>query len=71
MATGVVLLEFTVMVGIVLIAVLGAFWAMHFFSPWDTAERSRSRTYTKRLSGPGGHRDLPERGFERKVGLHS
>jgi hypothetical protein len=65
MATGVVLLEFTVMVGIVLIAILGAFWAVHFFSPWDAAERS-----TKRLSGSGGHRPT-RRGLERNFRLHS
>ena len=69
MATGVVLLEFMMIVGIVLIAILAAFWAMHFFSPWDAAERS-----TARLPGSGGRgrgRRPTGRSFERNFGLHS
>ena len=65
MATGVVLLEFMMIVGIVLIAILAAFWAMHFFSPWDAAEQS-----TTRLPG-SGRRRATVRGFERNFGLHS
>lgn len=65
MATGVMLLEFMVMVGIVLIAILAAFWAMHFLSPWGAAEQS-----TTRLPASGGHWPAG-RGVEQKFGLHS